>query len=276
MTKKITFTLLVMLIVSAFVFVSCEQEAGGVPGPAPTPKEPVVNELGDVSANLVFGGDFENGDDHDVADDGSEIAVVPGAGIDDSAALYVFQNSGGGWGEVLIDITKFYGRGKSYYVEASFKNLGGEGTPESDITAHIDFTLVAGASYDKYKKTYDIPGQYDYGWLSDDDAVSIFEIPTAGSAGVDLSDGEWHKLSAILDAETIDTMIETQTKDHGAGGAAETLYYMAAVFFVGSYPSQDGYKYYIDNVVIKDLNAELDRTGKTWEDPTAAEEDEEE
>ena len=275
MTKKITFTLLVMLVVSAFVFVSCQQEQV-VPGPAPVPKEPVVNELGEVSANLVFGGDFENGDDHDVADDGSEIAVTPGAGIDDSAALYVFQNSGGGWGEVLIDITKFYGRGKSYYVEASFKNLGGEDTPTSDITAHIDFTLVSGAGYDKYKKTYDIPGQYDYGWLSDDDAAAIFEIPTSGSAGVDISDGEWHKLSAILDAETIDTMISTQTQDHGTGSSAETLYYMAAVFFVGSYPSQDGYKYYLDNIVIKDLNAELDRTGKTWEDPTAAEEEEEE
>lgn len=275
MTKKITFTLLVMLVVSAFVFVSCQQEQV-VPGPAPVPKEPVVNELGDVSANLLFGCDFEHGDDHDVADDGSEIAVTPGAGIDDSAALYVFQNSGGGWGEVLVDITKYYGRGKSYYVEASFKNLGGEGTPTSDITAHIDFTLVSGAGYDKYKKTYDIPGQYDYGWLSDDDAVAIFEIPTSGSAGVDISDGEWHKLSAILDAETIDTMISTQTADHGTGTSAETLYYMAAVFFVGSYPSQDGYKYYLDNIVIKDLNAELDREGKTWVDPTAAEEEEEE
>lgn len=278
MVRKLFLTSVIcVLLCTALVFVSCSQEAGGgnKPGPAPVPKEEVVNELGDVSENLVFGGDFESGDDHDIADDGSEIEVREGVGVKDSAALYVFQNSGGGWGEVLIDITKFYGRGKSYYVEASFKNLGGEGTPTSDISAHIDFTVVSGAGYEKYKATYDIPGQYDYDWLSDDDALDIFEITTSGSAGVDISDGEWHTLSGILDAATIDKMIETQTADHGTGSTPESLYYMAAVFFLGTYPGQDGYKYYIDNVVIKDLNTELDRTGRTWEDPTAAEEEEE-
>ena len=47
MAKKITFAMLVLLIVSAFVFVSCTQEAGGKPTP-PKQKDPVVNELGDV------------------------------------------------------------------------------------------------------------------------------------------------------------------------------------------------------------------------------------
>ena len=112
MTKKITFTLLVMLIVSAFVFVSCNQEQN-VPGPAPTPREPVVNELGEESANLVYNGDFNNGTDSDVVEDGSEIAIQADTGIGGSGALYVFQNSGEGYGEVMVDITKYYGRGKS-------------------------------------------------------------------------------------------------------------------------------------------------------------------
>ncbi len=277
MVRKLSLTLMIcVLLCSALVFVSCSQEPGGgkKPGPAPVQKEEVVNELGDVSENLVFGGDFESGDDHDLSGDGSVIEVQEGVGIEDSAALYVFQNSGGGWGEALIDITDFYGRGKSYYVEASFKNLGGEGAP-ADTTAHIDFTVVSGAGYDKYKATYDIPGQYDYGWLSDDEALDFFEIETSGSAGVDISDGGWHTLSGILDAATIDKMIETQTADHGTGSTPESLYYMAVVFYMGKYPNQDGHRYYLDNVVIKDLNDELDRTGRTWEDPTAAEEEEE-
>ena len=275
MTKKITFTLLVMLIVSAFVFVSCNQEQN-VPGPAPTPREPVVNELGEESANLVYNGDFNNGTDTDVVEDGSEIAIQADTGIGGSGALYVFQNSGEGYGEVMVDITKYYGRGKSYYVEASFKNVGGEGTPETDIMAKLSFSVVSGAGYDKYKKTYDVPGQYDYGWIDDALAAEIFEKTTSGAGGVDISDGEWHTISAVLDAETIETMITTQTEAHGTGATEPTLYYMAVSIFVGTWPTQDGYKYLLDNVKIIDLNDELDRTGRTWEDPTAAEEEEEE
>ena len=275
MTKKITFTLLVMLIVSAFVFVSCQQEQN-VPGPAPTPREPVVNELGEESANLVYNGDFNNGTDTDVTEDGSEIEIQATTGIEGSGALYVFQNSGEGYGEVMVDITKYYGRGKSYYVEASFKNVGGEGTPATDIMAKISFSVVSGAGYDKYQKTYDVPGQYDYSWIDDAQALEIFEKKTGGAGGVDISDGEWHTISGVLDAETIDTMITTQTQDHGTGATEPTLYYMSVAIFVGTWPTQDGYKYLLDNVKIIDLNAELERTGKTWVDPTAAEEDDEE
>lgn len=291
MTKKSTFTLLVLLIVSAFVFVSCNEEKA-VPGPAPTPKEAVVNELGEESANLVYNGDFNNGDDSDIENDGSTSEVQAGVGIDGSAALYVYQDSakdGGedvGWGEVMFEATKLYGRGKSYYVEASFKKVGYEGLLETpNFTAHIDFTVVSGAGYDKYGKTYNIPGQYDFDWLSDDDASLIFERKTSGGdTGVDISDGEWHTVSAILDAETIDKMIETQTSDHGTGETQETLFYMAFTFFVGNYEDmvgkvragQDGYQYYLDNVKIIDLNDELERTGKTWVDPTAVDPDDEE
>ena len=282
MAKKITFTLFVLLIVSAFVFVSCNGEAGGVPGPAPIPREPVENELGEESANLVYNGDFNSGTESDVVDDGSEIEIQAGIGIEGSGGLYVFQNSfddegnPGGWGETLVDITKYYARGKSYYVEASFKNIGGEGTPDTNILGTISFSVVSGAGYNKYHKTYDVPGQYDYGWLDDALALSVFEKTTSGANGVDLSDGNWHTISGILDAETIEQMLVTQTENHGKGGEEPTLFYMAISIFVGKYPYQDGYKYVLDNVKIIDLNAELPREGKTWVDPDAAEEEEEE
>ena len=267
MAKKVLMILLSVMLIASLTLFSCSQE-GKKPGPAPEPLEPVENEDGTHSDNLAEGCDFESGDDYIIKGDGSEIAVVEGAGIDGSHALYVFQNSGEGWGETLIDASKMYGRGKSYYVEAWFKNLGGEGTPTTDITAKIDFTVVSGAGWDKYHKTYDVPGQYDFDWLSDDKASEIFEMQTSGAAGVDISDGEWHKLSAILDAETIDTMIRTQTEDHGTGDTEQSLYYMAFVFFLGSYPSQDGYKYYLDNISIIDLNTEIETTGPTWVDPS--------
>ena len=271
MAKKVLMILLSVMLIASLTLISCSQE-GKKPGPAPQPLEPVENEDGDHSENLAEGCDFESGEDYIIKEDGAEIQVVPNVGIENSSALYVFQNSGGGWGETIIDATKFYGRGKSYYVEAWFKNIGGEGAPD-DKMAHIDFTVVSGAGYDKYGRVYDVDGQYDYSWLSDDQASAIFEMPTSGSAGVDIKDGSWHKLSAILDAETIDTMINTQTEAMGSADTEPSLYYMAFVFFMGEYPNQDGHKYYLDNIVIIDPNSEIETTGRTWVDPASGGDD---
>ena len=277
MAKKIALLMVALLLCSTVVFVSCSQNAGGGGITPPTPKEKVVNDgEGDHSQNLVYGGDFGFGDDHDIKDDGSDISIAAGEGIDGSDALFVFQNSGEGYGEVLFDATKYYGRGKSYYVEASFRNAGLEGTPDTDLKAKISFTVVSGAAYNKFKKTYDIDGQYDYSWLSESDALEIFETTTkGGSAGLDIDSTSWTKVSAILDAETIDAMITSQTETYGPG-EEPTLHTMEFTFFVGTWPNQDGYKYYLDNVKVIDLNDELDRTGRTWKDPTAVEPDEDE
>lgn len=274
MTKKITLIMLVLLVVSAFVFVSCTQEAGGKPTP-PKQKDPVVNELGDVGPNLVFNGDFESGDDYDV--DGAEGAsseIVAGEGIDGSHALYVEQTAT--YGELTFDMTKYYARGKSYYVEAWFRDAGKEDGKTTDYMAKIDFSIVTGAGYQATGLTYDIPGQYDGDWLSDDDAAEIFEMTTnSPSIGVNLSDGKWHKVSGILDAENIEkTVVSEDEQNHATGESS--MYLMSMVFYVGTYPNQGGYKYYIDNIVVKDLNTELDREGRTYDEPTEDDESEDE
>ena len=56
---------------------------------------------------------------------------------------------------------------------------------------------------------------------------------------------------------------------------------LMAVFFVGTYPDQGGYSYYLDDVVIKDLNSELPIQGVTYapevpEEPEPEPEEEEE
>ena len=276
MAKKITFTMLVLLIVSAFVFVSCEQEAGGggVPGPAPTPKAKIENVAGEVSGNIVFGGDFENGDDHDIDGDGAAITIVEGQGIDGSHALLVEPSEQ--YGEVWMDITKYYGAGKSFYVEGWFKNVGGEGTKTIDLTAKLSFNIVTGGGYTKTGQTYDIPGQYDGSWLSDDEAEEIFGIET-NCGGEDFSSGEWVKVSAILDAEQIDAVMKSED-DQCHWDGEQTMYLLGVVWYVGDYNNggQDGYKYLLDNLVIKDLNRELPTQGRTYEAPEEPEEEEEE
>ena len=278
MAKKITFTLLVgLLIASALVFVSCKQDPGSQPGPAPSPDPeltPVVNKLGEVGGNLVYGGDLE-GEDTDLQGDGATVLRTEGVGVDGSYALYVEQTEN--YGEVLMDLTDYYGRGKSYYVEASFKNAGVEGARTDDLNAKIDFSVVAGQGYASTGRDYDVPGQYEGGWMDDDSAAEIFGFETEGAQGTDLSDGEWVTISAVLDAEQIEELLVNQTKLCGGGDV--TLYKLAVVFYVGTYSDGDGqtgYKYYLDNVVIKDLNKEIKKTGRTYKAPDTGEEEEEE
>ena len=278
MAKKITFTLLVgLLIASALVFVSCKQDPGSQPGPAPSPDPeltPVVNKLGEVGGNLVYGGDLE-GEDTDLQGDGATVEIMEQVGVDGSRALYVEQTEN--YGEVLMDLTDYYGRGKSYYVEASFKNAGVEGARTDDLNAKIDFSVVAGQGYASTGRDYDVPGQYEGGWMDDDSAAEIFGFETEGAQGTDLSDGEWVTISAVLDAEQIEELLVNQTKLCGGGDV--TLYKLAVVFYVGTYSDGDGqtgYKYYLDNVVIKDLNKEIKKTGRTYKAPDTGEEEEEE
>ena len=270
MAKKITFTMLVLLIVSAFVFVSCEQEAGGggVPGPAPTPKAKIENVAGEVSGNIVYNGDFESGEDSDLDGDGASIQVVAEEGNESNHVLLVDQAET--YGEVMMDITKYYGAGKSFYVEGWFKDAGSTNT--LDPTAKLSFNIVTGGGYETVHQTYDIPGQYDGDWFSDDEAEEIFGIET-NNIGEDISDGEWHKVSAILDAEQIDAVMKSEDDQcHWTGD--QTMYLLAVVWYVGTYPDQGGYKYYLDNVVVKDLNRELPTQGRTYEAPEEPEEEE--
>ena len=274
MAKKITFIMLVLLIVSAFVFVSCDQEAAGGGGnqPLPQPKAKVENKAGEVSANLVYNGDLESGSETDLQGEGASAELTEDVGVE-GAALLVTQTEN--YGEILVDITDYYGRGKSYYVEGSFKNVGGEGTNTEDLTAYVAFSLVAGQGYAATGRDYDVPGQYEGGWLDDDSADEIFGMETH-CAGESIADGEWHTVSAIVDAEQIEELLVTQTELNGGSGDP-TLYKFAVVFFVGTYSEsgrgQGGYVYYLDNVVIKDLNKELKREGRTYKAPDTGDDD---
>lgn len=281
MAKKITFTLLVgLLIASALVFVSCKQDPGSQIGPAPSPNPDLVaveNKLGEVSANKVYNGDFESGSESDIQADGSTASIVAGQGIDGSSAMEVLQSEN--YGQVYIDITSEYARGKSYYVEAWFKNLGGDGTRTSDLTARLCFTIVSGAVMDAVKEQgweayYDCDDIYDGGWLSDDAAEEIFQLET-NSGAEDFSSGEWVKVSGILDAVQIDQLLANTTAKYGKG-AAQTIQYLLVGFYVGTYPEQDGYHYLIDNVQILDLNKEIKKQGRTYKPAVVEEEEEEE
>lgn len=271
MVKKATLILIIcMLIASACLFVSCKEEPAAPPSKK-AEREEVVNELGTVSENLYENGAFDAEDSiKPVSDEDATVTFAAGLGINGTNAIDVLTVEN--YGSINIDFTEFYGRGKSYYIEASFKNNGSVRT--DDPTAHIDITVVSGAVQDAvashgWKGYYDCDDIYEGGVLADDDALDIFEIETH-SGGATLSDTEWVTVSCIIDAETIEKLLVDTNDKYGSGDP--TMYKLMAVFYVGHNEAQDNYHYLVDNIIIKDLNAELDVEGQTWEAAGGSEE----
>ena len=272
MAKKTTLLLIVsVLLIAMFAFVACKKD----PVVPPTPQEPVENKAGDVSENLIYNGDLELEDVTDLQGDGASIEILDGVGYDGSRGLKVIQTEN--YGEVLVDITDYYGRGKSYYIEAKFCNANDAEGRTDDLNAKIDFSVVSGVGYATTGQDYDIPGQYDGSWLDEGSALDIFDIEVLGQATPLEVEGGWETISGILDAEQIEELLVNQTQLCGGGDVS--LYKLMVVFYVGSYnegTGQTGYRYYLDDVVVKDLNSELKRTGRTWQPDTPDDPEEEE
>lgn len=260
MVKKATLIMIIcMLLVSACVFVSCKEEPLAPPAPQKKERAEVENTVGIPGENLVE--DFG-----DIQEDGSTIEIAAGAGYSGGDAIIVTQTAD--YGEVVFDLTPYYGSGKSYYVEAWYKNNGS--TREDDLTAYLAFSIVTGSGYDATGQTYDIPGQYDGDWMDNDEALDFFELET-NTGGADLKDNAWHKVAAVLDAENIENlMLHEDSQNKGDGDP--TMYLLSIVFYVGTHPNQDGYIYYLSDIVVKDLNTELEAEGKTYEAPEEEEE----
>lgn len=274
MAKKTTLLLIVsVLLIAMFAFVACKKD----PIVPPTPQEPVVNKAGDVSENLIYNGDLELEDVTDLQGDGASIEILDGVGYEESRGLKVIQTEN--YGEVLVDITDYYGRGKSYYIEAKFSNANDPEGRTDDLNAKIDFSVVSGVGYATTGQDYDIPGQYDGSWLDEGTALDVFDIEVLGQSTPLEVEGGWETISGILDAEQIEALLVNQTQLCGGGDVS--LYKLMVVFYLGTYSEgtgQSGYRYYLDDVVVKDLNSELKRTGRTWQPdiPDDPEEEEEE
>lgn len=256
MAKKITLLMIVMLICSAVVFVSCSDSK-----PTP-PKDSSSGDYEDLEGkNLLSGSDFEKGDDgHDLVGDGSDIEVVEGAGLKGTAALSVAQTEK--YGQVYVDITEFYGAGKDYYVAASFKDNGS--TNSQDLTAKISYTVVPGWVMDAIAaeiaeggekvNDYDYDEIYDGSFLSDAEALEVYGFETC-HAGQPLGTS-YVRVSGIIPSEEIEAII-AETK----------MAKLLVCFYVGTYPKQQGYNYYLDDVVVKDLDKNNLSLGPFYEMP---------
>ena len=229
---------LLFLTIIALLLVSCSTE----------PSIEVENKAGTVSENILLNSDFENGNKTDVHANGCSTGIISGAGIGGSKALMVIPEDN--WGEVEINISNHYGRGKSYYVEASLKNY--ESTGEN-LVIGISYQVVSGAVASKYGDDYNTCSDIKGGQLlSTADGKAIFNHDTNPSA---VLGSAYVTVSAIIPATEIDRILAETTEKYGSGDP--TLSRLYVNIFVGGETERNNYSYYVDNVVIKDLNSEL-------------------
>jgi len=287
MAKKTTLLLIAcLLVVSVCAFVSCSQDSHSGSEPYEPPERDDVENMTTVIRDIkdpkedyedtyFFNGDFEEStESSDVVKDGSNILIVedPDDGTNHVLSVKTVED----YGCVYVDLTDYYGLGKSFYIEAEFKknvaDTMGNTNPKAPL-AFMAFTVCSGAvqaeadrQWDAGKQDEDGPGNYYYydeiyGCPSfpDDSSEEVFHLATH-STGQNLADGSWHKLSAILAAEDIYDFLYDQTEKYKADEV--TVSHLYVVFCVGSDESDlSGYSYFIDNVVIKDLNDDIDRGG---------------
>ncbi len=240
------------------------------PGPGPSPEPNTeLDKLGTVGPNLVDNGDADEteGEIMDMSTYNLTKEAVPG-GVTGNA-WKITQT--GSWGEVIVDITKCYAPGKSFRVSAKVKNDPDADSDHKDCQFTASYCVYSGAvknwAIEQTNKTGEDVAHYDYDG-SDENIVGPWDgkKDTSGEAYgysaddfnlvTELSD-DWEEINYIIPAS------EIEAKINNSG-----LYVMEVEFYAGP-EANAGYSYLIDDISIVDLNTEIKRAGRTWEDPNA-------
>lgn len=207
--------------------------------------------------------------------DGATVSYVVGEGIKKSNCLRV--DSGESYGQIYIDAKDAYSRGKSYYFEAWFRDAG---TPveinDGATIAHLSMTAWDQDIVDIAKAKGGSYYDWDTGWGEAEKQPGPYDA----SVGTDITgfekalepilpkdeDGElaglvtddeistkyWTRLNAVIHSADIDGIVNAE------GRGQDDLVGFLLGFYCGTYPAQNGYIFYVDNIRFLDLNPEVE------------------
>ena len=243
----------------------------------------VTDTVGQISDNLVYNGNAENQDTRNSSGlltlpSKDSITQLSGLGVDNSTCWKIQQAESDMWQEVNFDLTQFYAPGKSYAVSFKLKaDPDAETTPYGSDTYkstgmpfRVYYSVYSGAvkdwavengeeHYDYSEDDPNIVPPFDGGYCSVDDEsqlVTGYQLNNPDSSyDNDLPGDDWVLFSFVIPASEISRIV------NGTG-----LYAFNVAFYMGD-EGEGGYSYLIDDIVIKDLNTEIEYTGRTWNDP---------
>ena len=200
------------------------------------------NPPAEVEGNLVSNGTFDNGTSFSVYGSGATAVITSGVGVDETKALAVTQNET--WGELQIDLTNSYTSGKNYYVEVRVKDNGSTGSKQ-DIG--ISYIVVSGAVWDTFGEGYyNCDGIYGGQVMSSDDVLALGLV---SNPYVGLGSG-YATASAVIPATEIARLLTETTEKYGSGDPSLKKF-IVKIHAGGQ--EDTGYSYYIDNLVVKEL-----------------------
>lgn len=263
-----------------------------------------------ISGNMVDDGDADgtNADTYIKLVHGGESGVVctavEGLGVNGSKCWRVSQTGGATseWQEFNFDLTPIYGQGKSYLISFKYKADPGvadekdaDGNP-NQIYGYKSKDVALDVSYSVYSgdvKMYTAAqGLEYYDFSGDGDEIGVWgtAIKSPWSNPFSTEDVFYEGLAEALGVEP-----ETLEINTGAAKASDNwkecnliipstaleekinntgVYYFGLTFSMGP-NAVGGYSYLLDDISIKDLNAEIEYFGRSWKDPNAAPEPEE-
>lgn len=253
----------------------------GCPGGStttPSEDEPYYgeNKLGTLSANLVDDGDADETEGEITKFSNNNVTMDKVDGGVKGQAWKISQT--GSWSELVVDLTDFYGRGKSFLVSAKVKNNPEAEAKYKDASFTASYCVYSGdvknwadrtegsEYYDFVDGSLNEKGEKIVGpWGGEKDVIGEEFDFTEDELGLvtELSD-DWKEIKYIITSTEIEKMINNSG-----------LYKMEVEFYAGK-DGASGYSYLIDDISIIDLNSENERLGRTWVDPNAEPEPEEE
>ena len=212
----------------------------GIPSSGDEPGGNSSNPPAEVEGNLVVNGTFDNGTSFSVYGTGATTALTAGAGVEGTKALAVTQNET--WGELQINLSEQYTVDKDYYVEVSAKDNGSTG---SNKALGISFIVVSGAVWDTFgEEYYNCDGIYGGQVMSSDDVLTLGLV---SNPYVALGSG-YTTASAVIPAAEIARLLAETTET----GDPSLKLFIVKIHAGGQ--EDTGYSYYVDNVVVKELD----------------------
>lgn len=185
------------------------------------------------AANLVPFGDMEDGNTKNWVSEDSTLKIEDKKGIDGSKGMKV--KNAETWSGIAIDVTSFFDRTKSYYIEAWFKLNKAEKDATFGISIEFHPSQLRDYAEDWESNCYLTPGEDPF---YEEKETTGMDVPAST---------EWVKVSGIIRPEDMETL----TDDHGVEITSPIN--KVTIYFKIDDKHTKGRIFYLDNVFIEEI-----------------------
>lgn len=186
------------------------------------------------AANLVPFGDMETGTTKDWVEEDATLKIEAKKGIDGSNGMKV--KCAESWSGIAINVTSFFDRTKSYYIEAWFKLNKAEKDATFGISIEFHPTKLRDYAEEWESNCYVSPGEDPFYEAKE---TTGMDVPANGT--------EWVKVSGIIRPEDMETLID----NHGV--EIESAIDKVTIYFKIDDKHTKGRIFYLDNVYIEEI-----------------------